>query len=671
MRCWGGVKMFDYPDNDNQKGGNGQSSADREIGIFAGVLIGGIVLLIAIGLFLPALVVSFLVGGLAVALKKMKWLPLVSGISLIVFVLLLMKFKITALFQFLGIYKNMFPVKLMQIVEKVFNHGKAFKITWQSYVLEIALGVAVAFIIALVINKLQANYFVKTKEDSQEKFLKSNQFQKIFKKRESITNKQQEQWRKSEKKKDIYFGIDIKGNAVELPLKQLFTHELIQGTTGSGKTVAMLAQAEACMKIGLPVIYVEAKGDPQIEHDLGKLAKKYGRKFKVFSDNTETTYNPIKNGAPSGVEERLMSVFDWSEPFYKNVSDNMLLKVIKFMDAYQIKRDLPTLLEYLNFDNIWKTLKSDSTKREITVKQKVKPKGGKTGDTGLVGTEKKEEVKYVDKKVVVYDLSEKAREYTKLFFEKENFDDEDFKEFKENEVNVMKNIYGLKVQIELLVISDLGHKLSETENSIDMTRFLDTSDVILFSFNSNNYGSLIPKLGRFVVSDVATAVTQKFNKSDFKGAVGFFDEWGSYANDKIIDVLAKARSAKFGAVLGVQSMEDLNTNGEGLDKRIRDNVNTFMLGRSNDPESADYVANLVGTYEDLDKTIMTEDKGGIFARIDTKAARGTVRSVNKFVVKPDSIKRLEDHSFYLITKGAKSEEEYARKVYTRNTMQGV
>lgn len=663
--------MFDYPDNDNQKGGNGQSSTDREIGIFAGILIGGIVLLIAIGLFLPALVVSFLVGGLAVALKKMKWLPLVSGISLIVFVLLLMTFKITALFQFLGIYKNMFPVKLMQIVENVFNHGKAFKITWQSYVLEIVLGVAVAFIIALVINKLQANYFVKTKEDSQGKFLKSNQFQKIFKKRESITNKQQEKWRKSEKKNDIYFGIDIKGNAVELPIKQLFTHELIQGTTGSGKTVAMLAQAETCMKIGLPVIYVEAKGDPQIEHDLGKLAKKYGRKFKVFSDNTEMTYNPIKNGAPSGVEERLMSVFDWSEPFYKNVSDNMLLKVIKFMDAYQIKRDLPTLLEYLNFDNIWKTLKSDSTKREITVKQKVKPKGGKTGDTGLVGTEKEEEVKYVDKKVVVYDLSEKAREYTKLFFEKENFDDEDFKEFKENEVNVMKNIYGLKVQIELLVISDLGYKLSETENSIDMTRFLDTSDVILFSFNSNNYGSLIPKLGRFVVSDVATAVTQKFNKGDFKGAVGFFDEWGSYANDKIIDVLAKARSAKFGAVLGVQSMEDLNTNGEGLDKRIRDNVNTFMLGRSNDPESADYVANLVGTYEDLDKTIMTEDKGGIFARIDTKAARGTVRSVNKFVVKPDSIKRLEDHSFYLITKGAKSEEEYARKVYTRNTMQGT
>ncbi|MFT8584999.1 hypothetical protein, partial [Liquorilactobacillus hordei] len=71
------------------------------------------------------------------------------------------------------------------------------------------------------------------------------------------------------------------------------------------------------------------------------------------------------------------------------------------------------------------------------------------------------------------------------------------------------------------------------------------------------------------------------------------------------------------------------------------------------------------------KTIMTEDKGSVFARIDTKSARGTIRSVNKFVVKPDNIKRLEDHSFYLITKGAKNEEEYARKVYTRNTMQGL
>ncbi|MFW4406834.1 hypothetical protein ACN677_15355 [Lactiplantibacillus paraplantarum] len=53
--------MFDYPDNDNQKGRNGQSNTDREIGAFAGVLIGGILLLIALGLFLPALIVSFIV----------------------------------------------------------------------------------------------------------------------------------------------------------------------------------------------------------------------------------------------------------------------------------------------------------------------------------------------------------------------------------------------------------------------------------------------------------------------------------------------------------------------------------------------------------------------------------------------------------------------------------
>lgn len=34
--------MFDYPGNDNQKSRNGQSNTDLEIGVFAGVLIGGI-----------------------------------------------------------------------------------------------------------------------------------------------------------------------------------------------------------------------------------------------------------------------------------------------------------------------------------------------------------------------------------------------------------------------------------------------------------------------------------------------------------------------------------------------------------------------------------------------------------------------------------------------------
>ena len=212
-------------------------------------------------------------------------------------------------------------------------------------------------------------------------------------------------------------------------------------------------------------------------------------------------------------------------------------------------------------------------------------------------------------------------------------------------------------------------KLRESNNSLDMTEFLNSDDILLFSFDSNSYGNLIPRLGRLVISDIATAVTRKYNQTDFKGALGVFDEFGSYANDKIIDVLAKARSANFGAIIGVQSMEDLNANGDDIEKRIRDNVNTFMLGRSNDPDSAENVANLVGTYEDIDKTIMTEDKGSIFARIDTKGARGTIRDVHKFIVSPDEIKRLENYTFMLVDKG--NQDELATKVYSRDTMNGL
>lgn len=88
-------------------------------------------------------------------------------------------------------------------------------------------------------------------------------------------------------------------------------------------------------------------------------------------------------------------------------------------------------------------------------------------------------------------------------------------------------------------------------------------------------------------------------------AVGFFDEFGSYANDKVMDVLAKAWSAKFGAVLGAQSISDFEVVDPNMVKRVFDNVNVYLLGRTNSAENAEIITKSIGTYEDIDRTIMT------------------------------------------------------------------
>lgn len=646
-----------------------QSSTDQEIGAMAGWAIGAVAVLAIGGTFLPEIVVALLVGISLTFANRFHRLPLISGVSLVLFFIVLYFFKVKPLWQFIAWFKGMLPAPVYQYLTRILNNGADFKIIWQSYVLAVLLGLVFAVVVGLIMRKLQQNYFVKTKEEKSRTFEQSQTFKKIHKKRLTITDKQQDNWRKMKKPKaDVYLGANLHGEPVYLPIKRLFTHMLIQGTTGSGKTVAMLSYVEACVRANMPVAYVEAKGDPEIEQNLQIIARRYNKKLKVFSDRSDLTYNPLKNGNPSAVEERLMSVFDWSEQYYKNTSDNMLIKVIRFMDEYNLDRDLPTLNEYLNFDRIWKTVNADYS--EVKDTGEGKPKDTFKNDDadafdGGTGTKEKENKNVA--KTMIY--TERAKKFKKLFFDDEDFSSEDFEEFKKTSSNELKNIHGLKTQVDLLVNSDLGMKLRESENSLDMTEFLNSDDILLFSFDSNSYGNLIPRLGRLVISDIATAVTKMYAQTDFKGALGIFDEFGSYANDKIIDVLAKARSAHFGAIIGVQSMEDLNANDPDIDKRIRDNVNTFMLGRSNDPDSAEHVSNLIGTYEDLDKTIMIEDKGSIFARIDTKGKRGTVRDVHKFVIPPDDIKRLENYTFVVVDKG--NQDEFTTKVYSRNTMNGL
>lgn len=647
-----------------------QSSADQEIGAMAGWALGAIVVLAIVGVFLPEMVVALLVGIVLTFTNNFHKLPLVSGLSLVLFFIVLYLFKIKPLWQFIGWFKGMLPVPVYQYLTKLLNNGANFEVTWKSYILALLLGLSLAIIVGLVVRKLQQNYFVRTKEEKEKNYKQSQKFGSVHKRRLAITNKQQKAWRNTEKpKNDIYIGSNIHGQPVKIDIKRLFTHMLIQGTTGSGKTMAMLSYVEACVRNNMPVVYVEAKGDPKIERNLQIIADHYGKELKVFSERTNLTYNPLKNGNPSAVEERLMSVFDWSEQYYKNTSDNMLIKVIRFMDEYNLNRDLPTLKEYLNFDRIWKTINADYNEVEDTKKEE---------QTNDIQTEKKADLfdnkgdtkEKENKKVartIIY--TERAKKFKKLFFDDEDFSSDDFEAFKDTASNELKNIHGLKTQVDLLVNSDLGVKFQETENSLDMTKFLNSDDILLFSFDSNSYGNFIRRLGRLVISDIATAVTKMYDQTDFNGALGVFDEFGSYANDKMIDVLAKARSADFGAIIGIQSMSDLKTKDGDMTPRIRDNVNTYMLGRSNDPDKAEDVSNLVGTYEDMDKTIMTEDKGSIFARIDTKGARGTIRDVHKFIVPPDEIKRLEDFTFILVDKG--NQKELATRVYGRKTMDGL
>lgn len=96
-----------------------------------------------------------------------------------------------------------------------------------------------------------------------------------------------------------------------------------------------------------------------------------------------------------------------------------------------------------------------------------------------------------------------------------------------------------------------------------------------------------------------------------------------------------------------------------------------MLGRVNDPDNAEYTSRLAGTYEDIDRTVMTENKGGIFRRIETKEDRGTIRNVRKFIFDPDTAKELPNHTFFMVDKTGNNLSMTKEQIYSRNALDGL
>lgn len=265
------------------------------------------------------------------------------------------------------------------------------------------------------------------------------------------------------------------------------------------------------------------------------------------------------------------------------------------------------------------------------------------------------------------------------FFDQDELTYGDLEEIAEMKGEQVKLIKGLRTQIELLIYSDLGEKFLESDDpndNIDILQAIERGDIILFSFNANDYESFIKGLGRLVISNIAHVVTQLYHSRleedrEFLGVLGLFDEIGAYISERIITIVARARSARFGAVLGAQSKSDLVTKEGDLSQQIMDNINLFFLGRSNDPDNAEYSSRVMGTYSDIDRTVMTENKLGTLSRLETKEERGTIRNVRKFWFDPDEIKDLPKYTFTMIDKTKDELQPTREKIFIRNVMKGL
>lgn len=127
-------------------------------------------------------------------------------------------------------------------------------------------------------------------------------------------------------------------------------HTVVCATTGGGKNVLCDNLIESRLKAGLPVVMIDPKGDHKALLRFQALNKKYNRTCYVFSESQPLSdrCNPVLEGTPSAIIDRLYKIFDWGEPYYADTNYIALEKAVHGLRNEKRPVTIKALHEYLD-----------------------------------------------------------------------------------------------------------------------------------------------------------------------------------------------------------------------------------------------------------------------------------------------------------------------------------
>lgn len=672
--------MLDLFENDKE----GKQSTNNDNYEVIGKGIGILILISILLVLLPIFIFSVIFAILLVIVSKFYEIKYTKTIIGIFFTLSCI--CIVTNYQIITAFSDVIEIPILTDYLKSRLNSAWFEKTLLSYTFLITISVTIGTLIYTLV-EFYKNRKIETKEDLKNEKLKKSLDSVNLKKIYKMNLKSQEKYRKDLDNKEILLGLNVYSKEFILNKLELNSHGLVVGTTGSGKTTLLLNIVESFAKSDLPIIFIDGKGDPKTISEIENVANLFNRKVYVFNERRNLTYNPLKNGNRTVVVDRLMNIFDWSEEYYQSQARNILLKIVMFIDDYNLNRDLKTLNDMLNVNNIIKVLRNDYSKVQKTVIKKVSKQNDLVENdevdlSDMSLSEKKEylknkqnsqeEYEEVEEVTEINEYSEKYYKYCEMFFGTDDLSVLDDERITEVIESFEKRFNGLKAQIENLLLTDIGGLVEDKEDGLNIEKVINDKAILIFSFETVQYPEFMKTFSRFVIEDIATVMSGQYSKGTKTLIVA--DEFGAYGTPRIIDLIARLRSAGAHAVIGTQTINDLKIDGIDLSGKIFGNTNTYMIGKINDDGEADRLSKLFGTYEDIDITSQTEDSiESKFIRRDVRANKGTVRNVNKFHTKPDNFKSLSNYTFYTYRKSnvnLKVSERYS-KVFIRDNQQGI
>ena len=384
-------------------------------------------------------------------------------------------------------------------------------------------------------------------------------------------------------------------------------HQLVLGTTGSGKTSYINEMTRRAVENDDVIVIIDGKADTSdysLLDNATQIAENFDRDLVILNGTNNPTfngrtYNPFLGVTVTQAKDLMISLLEddtvkksSGSEHYKTMFEAYLLSVLEVMELLGIKFSFSNILDCLNFDLIQTELLALRDEKELS--------------------------------------EEQFDRFNILFSELErNWDD-------------------TKASVTKLEIFKRGKGKEIFEGNskswFNVSSIYENNQILLVLIDEMSMPDFAQGLAKMVVQDVRNFTASRLNGKYHKGQQVrlVMDEFSAYANKTMLALLARARSAGVTVYLSTQSMGDLSALGDDFQQSVIENINRFVVFRQNSPKSAEMVADIIGTRQTVTQTERTS--GGL----STEEASNTL--AREYLINPDEIKALQSQTAFYIAK---------------------
>lgn len=391
--------------------------------------------------------------------------------------------------------------------------------------------------------------------------------------------------------KDGYHWLHALGDHKDMliDISTFDSHTLIVGTTGSGKTRladVLLAQLIAREEV---VIILDPKGDKDMSNNAQKTCAELGQPERyayfhpAFAEKS-VRIDPLKNWAnvteiPSRIQQVISNGGDGSDPFV-NFFWTVLNNISQCMVYVGERPTLYMLYYYASSPSAVAGLVTDSVKKHLSdIGVSSDPSENRALNQSI-----QKNGKDVARGLGAYYFDEIRRDHPNTQI------DGIWEFFNRNADHYQKMTAGVMPTMTKLTSGPLKDLLSpepsleDDRPILDMSKVVANNMVLYVGLNSLADATIGSAVGSIMLADMASYAGRVYNYEEEKNMKRiniFVDEAAEVVNGSLIQILNKARGAKFRVFMATQAFADFQAklNSDPMARQVLGNLNNMIFLR--------------------------------------------------------------------------------------------